>query len=86
MLQATDAIVDTAILLRKPFVVVPCCVFARDFLDRRTPDGERVVRYDQLLSYLQSKHPGIRTHDLNVEGKSRVLYLLPQDYDERTGD
>ena len=35
--QATDAVVDAALALGKPFAVVPCCVFAREFTHRRLP-------------------------------------------------
>ncbi|KAH0484234.1 MAG: uncharacterized protein KVP18_003472 [Porospora cf. gigantea A] len=33
--QATNPIIEVANALRKPFVIVPCCVFAREFPDRR---------------------------------------------------
>jgi hypothetical protein len=33
--EASDAIVDTAVQLRIPFVIVPCCVFCRLFPHRR---------------------------------------------------
>ena len=35
--QATGAIVEAAIHHRRPFAVVPCCVFAREFPFRRIP-------------------------------------------------
>ena len=34
-MQATDAIVEFAVLHKKPFAVVPCCVFPRLFPQRR---------------------------------------------------
>jgi hypothetical protein len=36
--EATDAVVDAAVALRKPFCVVPCCVFSRLFPNRRVLD------------------------------------------------
>jgi hypothetical protein len=33
--QATDAILDFALLAGKPFAIIPCCVFGRQFPDRR---------------------------------------------------
>ena len=40
--QATDAIVDLAVQFRKPWAVVPCCVFPNLFTKRRTPAGDEV--------------------------------------------
>ena len=40
--EATYAAVDTALTVGKPFAVVPCCVFARQFPYRKTPDGRAV--------------------------------------------
>jgi hypothetical protein len=72
--QATDPIVDFAVLHRKPFAVVPCCVFARQFTDRRTADGGRVTTYKQLLDYLQAKSPGIQRVRLPFSGANVLLY------------
>jgi hypothetical protein len=38
---ATGHIVDAAVALGKPFAVVPCCVFANLFPERRTPDDRQ---------------------------------------------
>eukprot|EP00949_MAST-11_sp_MAST-11-sp1_P004428 g4428.t1 len=35
--QATDAIVDVAIQVKKPYAIVPCCVFAKMFPHRKLP-------------------------------------------------
>ena len=43
--QATEAVVDAALRLGKPFAVVPCCVFPSLFRTRRRRDGDGVVRY-----------------------------------------
>ena len=58
--QATDPIVDFAVLHRKPFAVVPCCVFARQFTDRRAAGGGRVTTHKQLLVCLQAKSPSMQ--------------------------
>ena len=72
--QATDPIVDVAVLHRKPFAVVPCCVFARQFTDRRTADGGRVTTHKQLLDCLQAKSPGMQRVRLPFSGANMLLY------------
>ncbi|CAE7034728.1 unnamed protein product [Symbiodinium sp. CCMP2456] len=41
--EATDAVVELALLARCPFAVVPCCVFPTLFSDRRLIDGSGVA-------------------------------------------
>jgi hypothetical protein len=48
--QATEPCVDLAIAMRKPFVVCPCCVFPKQFPDRRLA-GRTVSSYEDFLSY-----------------------------------
>lgn len=71
--QATEAIVDFAVAARKPVAVVPCCVFPREFPDRRLPDGTPVTTYDQLVEYLQLRLGG-QTARLPFEGANIVVY------------
>ena len=47
-LQATEAIVDFAQRMRKPFAVVPCCVYAAEFPRRRLP----VRRIHPILNHV----------------------------------
>jgi hypothetical protein len=85
--EATDAIVDMAVQLRIPFVVVPCCVFCRLFPHRRMPttttttadngDGATatiVSTYQDLLDYLQAKDPSIQRATLPFVGANTVLW------------
>ena len=72
--QATDPIVDFAVLHRKPFAVVPCCVFARQFTGRRTAGGGRVTTYKQLLDCLQAKSPGMQQLRVPFSGAEVLLY------------
>ena len=72
--QATEAIVDAAILLNKPFAVVPCCVFPKLFPKRRLMSGQRVKSCGGFLRYLSNKHVGIETQVLGFEGRNRVLF------------
>lgn len=76
--QATDAIVEVALSLRRPFAVLPCCVFAQQHPQRQRPDdGGPVESYESLLAYLKAKHVDIRTAVLPFFGRNQVLYWLP---------
>jgi hypothetical protein len=47
--------VDGALRHRRPFAVVPCCVFAKLFPERRMPrTGLSVSSYADFLDYLQA--------------------------------
>jgi len=75
--EATEPIVTTALSMRKPFAVVPCCVFPKKFPERKLPDGSPVQSYEDFLQYLSAKHRGIRRTRLNFYGRSEVLYWSP---------
>jgi hypothetical protein len=82
--QATDAAVDFALAHGKPFAVVPCCTYARDFPHRRRPPGPGrpkgggpVTTHAHLVEYLLAKAPGvIQCETLPFEGKNVVVYSL----------
>jgi hypothetical protein len=75
--EATDAIVDMAILLRKPFVIVPCCVFSRLFPHRKRPNSnEPVCKYSQLVEYLLAKDSSIQVATLPFDGANTVLWSM----------
>ena len=78
--QAAGEIVDFALARRIPFAVVPCCVYKKEFPKRHLPDGNSVSSYDDLLAWLQSRHPCIRQSKLDFEGKNVVLYMLQEDF------
>ena len=72
--QATEKIVDMALLLGKPFAVVPCCVFPFLFPNRRLGNSDTpVVTYHQFLEYLKQKNPGIVQTYLHFKGRNKVL-------------
>lgn len=77
--QALDHIVDAAIALRKPFAVVPCCVFWKHagFAHRRTPTGKHVKTYDELCDYIGAKVDGVREVSLDFPGLNRVFFWHP---------
>ena len=74
--EATDAIVETAVRLRIPFVIVPCCVFNRLFRHRRMPNqpDTPVSTHQDLLEYLQGKDGTIRKTTLPFEGSNTILW------------
>lgn len=80
--QPTEAIVDLALAMGKPFAVVPCCVYPGLFPNRRTRTGQGVVTYHGFLLYLKAKDPRIRSARLPFKGRNRLLYLLDYGMDE----
>ncbi|KAK3288946.1 hypothetical protein CYMTET_3596 [Cymbomonas tetramitiformis] len=72
--EVTEAIVDAALRLDKPFAVVPCCVFTSLFPERRLHDGGPVKTYTDLVTYLKQKDPSIQIDYLPFKGRNRVLY------------
>jgi hypothetical protein len=81
--EATDAAVDAAVRMRRPFCVVPCCVFSRLFPHRRVygtensgdPGAGRPVHTRQdLVDYLCEKHPSIRRTTLPFVGANVVVW------------
>ena len=74
--QATGAVVEAAIKLGKPFAIVPCCVFARQFPERFTPSGSVVSSYEDLCDWIQAQHADIRRDILPFHGRNVVLYRL----------
>ena len=76
--EATDAIVDTAVRLRIPFLIVPCCVFNRLFPNRRIPDrpNDPVSTHNDLIEYLLRKDPSIQKATLPFEGSNTVLWSI----------
>lgn len=72
--QATEAIVDVALLLERPFAVVPCCTFNALFPHRRRHNGDGVRVYASFLDYLQEKDSRIQRAVLPVRGRNVVLY------------
>ncbi|CAE8589585.1 unnamed protein product, partial [Polarella glacialis] len=73
--EATDSVVDAALAARRPFAVVPCCVFPRLFQERRLHAGVGVVGYTGLLRYLREEDARIRAVRLPFEGRNLVLFM-----------
>merc|ERR1712107_227685 len=75
--QAAGWIAEIAVAASKPFAIVPCCVYSVEFPKRKGIDGMTVRSYDQLLSYLETRAPGVRRRALDFEGKNIVVYWSP---------
>lgn len=75
--QATEVIVDYALAAKKAFAVVPCCVFPKSNVHRRTADGTPVVSHEQFCRYLAQKHPAIQSTTLSIEGRNTLLFYRP---------
>jgi hypothetical protein len=73
--QAAEPLVDFALQWKKPFAVVPCCTYAKDFPGRRLRSGKEVKSYEDLLAYLVEKDPEhIRVVTLPFGGKNQCVY------------
>ena len=82
---ATEAIVDIAIHYRKPFVVVPCCVFPNLFRHRQVPvwddaDPSVVLKmvpvrdHEQFCQYLALKDSHFHVEILPFEGRNTAIW------------
>ncbi|KAA6423694.1 MAG: hypothetical protein FRX49_06265 [Trebouxia sp. A1-2] len=73
--QAAEPIINFAQRTKRPFAMVPCCVYPMEFPRRRLPDGTHVRKYEQLIQYLQSRDPEhIQVATLPFEGRNQVVY------------
>lgn len=75
--QPTGHIVEYAVASGKAFVVVPCCVYPSAFPHRKLSNGAPVKTRAQLIEYLTSLRPGIRTKVLDFEGQNVAVYWSP---------
>lgn len=78
--QATEPILQAAVTHRRPFSIVPCCVFPYLFPDRvfRTEDGTEapVADWEHLVEYIAQIGSADRSR-LPFEGRNLVLYTVP---------
>ena len=75
--QALGDMVDLALALQKPFAVVPCCVYSRQYQSRKIGKGRPVKSYDDLVEWVRQKDKRIRVSSLPFEGKNTVLFWDP---------
>jgi len=75
--EATDAIMDLAIQYKKPFALVPCCVFPKLFSHRRLANGKYVQSYEDLCEYIMNRTHNVQQASLDFEGRNKVFYWIP---------
>jgi hypothetical protein len=71
--QATDGVIDFAVASGKAVVLVPCCVFAREFPERRRENGGDVTSFEDLVEYCTERLRGSRTEFLPYNGRNLAL-------------
>ena len=76
--ECTEDILDAALEMNKAAAIIPCCVFASLFPDRRLKSGAAVCSYDEFLAYLMEKDERIRRFSLPFQGKNQVLIFDPR--------
>ena len=76
--EATEPIVDVALAKKIPFAVIPCCVFAHLFPERRLENGQEPRSYQQFCDYLAQKNGDIKRDRLGFRGRDTVLYWIPK--------
>merc|ERR1712216_926532 len=72
--QAAGAIVDFSVVHRKPYALVPCCTFAKEFPRRRLAKGQPVCSYEDLMKWLLELDPDAIVDHLPFEGRNAVIY------------
>ena len=78
--QATEAIVDTAMRLGKPFAILPCCVMPKLFPHRlqKRHHNQPVRSHPTFCQYLLDKAPPgctFQVHHLPFNGRNKVIYF-----------
>lgn len=82
--QATECIVQFAMLTRKPFAVVPCCVFPETFKERSWK-GLPVRKYEDFISYLVALDPEhIQVEELMFEGRNKCVFATGWGLNDRS--
>ena len=75
--QATEHMIDYAIANNKPFAVIPCCIYSKQF-PSRICNGKLVTTYAEFVQYLINKAPmDIHAVEMSFEGKCVLLYYIP---------
>ena len=83
--EATEAALDWAIQHKRPFFIVPCCVFSRLFPERKTvaEDGsvKPVETPEEFVRYLEKKYTHARVGVLPFDGANQCVWYAGS-YDE----
>mmetsp|Transcript_15650 Transcript_15650/g.20063 ORF Transcript_15650/g.20063 Transcript_15650/m.20063 type:complete len:445 (-) Transcript_15650:39-1373(-) len=76
--EVTEYIVDIALAFKKPFAVVPCCVFSDLFPNRQLKSGEKVKSTLDLAKYLVQKDSSNVSCHLNFCGRNLCVFQKPE--------
>jgi len=74
--QAAEHIVSFALRNKRPFAIVPCCVYSKHFPKRKLKDGRHVKVYGDLIEYILEMDSEISALEMDFEGKNVMLYYL----------
>ena len=74
--QAAEHIIEFCLRNNKPFAVVPCCIYSKQFPQRRMRNGRPVRVYADLIEYLMQKHPEINAISMDFDGNSYASYFF----------
>lgn len=85
--QPTGDIVEYCVKHKKPFAVVPCCVFYRLFPERRLKrSGKPVHSQEDLVEFLCDMHPKIKCDKLPFDGANDVVYCFNYEVEDEDND
>lgn len=80
--EATEPTIDAALAAKRPFAVIPCCVFRKLAPSRRVNNGSAVAKYGNFLRYLREKDARIQSFRLPFEGRNVVIFMTAADFEE----
>jgi hypothetical protein len=74
--QAAWDVLEYANASAKPFAMVPCCVYARQFPTRRLRSGAAVTSYEDFVAWLQEQAgpSELSVDTLPIPGRATVLW------------
>eukprot|EP01060_Flectonema_neradi_P010006 TRINITY_DN1714_c0_g2_i4.p1 TRINITY_DN1714_c0_g2~~TRINITY_DN1714_c0_g2_i4.p1 ORF type:complete len:675 (+),score=98.43 TRINITY_DN1714_c0_g2_i4:76-2100(+) len=75
----TEDIINYALLNKKNFVIIPCCVFAESNKHRVLKNGQIVRSYEDFITYLCEKDSRIRKLTLTIAGRNIALVFNAKD-------
>lgn len=72
--QATEYIIDYCLKYKKPFAVIPCCVFFKSKLFKHR---KHIKTYQKFIQFLINKNKQIKQKQLGFPGRNICLYYKP---------
>jgi len=75
--RATGSVQEVALKYGKPYMIVPCCVFYREFPDRVLANMKPVTTCEDLCEYLLSRDLNSTRMKLDFSGANQAIVSLP---------